>query len=332
MSATKPQQLTPLGSALAGALGACFSTSVVYPLDVAKTRLQAYHATKEREPPSLVALLKQIYEEEGIAGYYKGFLATMLNTFSMQYAYFFFYTLVRGSYIKRLQARTPKGAKTPPLSTATELLMGAAAGALAQIFTLPASTIAARQQMGDSVDELGNPRRKRSKRLSGDLENGLEEKRDDSFWGVAQEIYEEEGVTGFWLSLGPSMTLTVNPAITYGVFERVKSAVLIAAEKSGNVAIAHKGKLAPRWTFYIGALSKALATVITYPQILTKTRMQTRSADAEEALEEGKDAPKPHEFHHKEMKHPDSWHILRRTYHEKGFLGLYQVRCPIYNA
>lgn len=60
--------------------------------------------------------------------------------------------------------------------------------------------------------------------------------------------------------------------------------------------------------------------------------MQTRSADAEEAQEEGKDAPKRHEFHHKEMKHPDSWHILRRTYNEKGFLGLYQVRCPTYNA
>ena len=29
-----------------------------------------------------------------------------------------------------------------------------------------------------------------------------EEKRDDSFWGVVKEIYEEEGPTGYWLGLG----------------------------------------------------------------------------------------------------------------------------------
>lgn len=32
----------------------------------------------------MVMIMKQVYEEEGIAGYYKGFVATMLNTFSMR--------------------------------------------------------------------------------------------------------------------------------------------------------------------------------------------------------------------------------------------------------
>ena len=243
--------------------------------------------------PSLIDIMKQIYEEEGIVGYYKGFVATMLNTFSMrecttflvlyvltyptEYAYFFFYSLVRTSYIKRLNSRLPKGAKAPPLSTAAELLLGAAAGALAQIFTLPVSTIATRQQIGESQDEEGNPRRIRSSRkrtANGDAEKGVaqtdeekvqeeeEQERDDSFWGVTKEIYREEGPTGFWLGLGPSMVLTVNPAITYGVFERVKSAVLVASEKSGRTDFASNGKLAPRVTFYVGALSKILATIV----------------------------------------------------------------------
>ncbi|KAG9105504.1 ADP/ATP carrier protein, partial [Ceratobasidium sp. 392] len=38
---SKSEQLTPFGHALAGALGGVFSNAVVYPLDTAKTRIQA---------------------------------------------------------------------------------------------------------------------------------------------------------------------------------------------------------------------------------------------------------------------------------------------------
>ena len=55
--------------------------------------------------------------------------------------------------MKRLAARRPAGAPAPPLSTAAELLLGAAAGALAQIFTIPVSVIATRQQIGRSLDK-----------------------------------------------------------------------------------------------------------------------------------------------------------------------------------
>lgn len=271
-----------------------------------------------------------------------------------EYAYFFFYSLVRTSYIKRLSSRLPKGAKAPPLSTAAELLLGAAAGALAQIFTLPVATIATRQQIGESQDAEGNPRtaRRKQRAANGDAEKALPEadvekqERDDSFWAIAKEIYGEEGPTGFWLGLGPSMVLTVNPAITYGVFERVKSAVVIASEKSGRTDIVKNGKLAPRMTFYVGALSKILATIvrsfsalclilsltwlqITYPYIMTKIKIQARSADTEEAEEEGKEKPEPNESHHKHMKHATSLQVLHRIYVENGFVGWYQV-CPIY--
>ena len=72
--------------------------------------------------------------------------------------------------------------------------------------------------------------------------------------GVAREIIEE-GVTGLWLGLKPGLVLTVNPAITYGAFERVKSLVLMA---QGNVTT----KMSPWLSFIIGALSKTLATVV----------------------------------------------------------------------
>lgn len=159
-----------------------------------------------------------------------------------EYAYFFFYSFVRNAYIKRLTLKLAPGSKLPPLSTAAELSLGALAGALAQIFTIPVSVIATRQQVGRNSDEP----------LS-----ASSEKSDDSFLGVAREIVREEGVTGLWLGIKPGLVLTVNPAITYGMFERVKSLLLLAKAKAGS-----NDKLTPGLSFLVGALSKTLATIV----------------------------------------------------------------------
>lgn len=147
---------------------------------------------------------------------------------------------MRSTYIKRLTKKLAPGSKLPPLSTVAELLLGAVAGALAQIFTIPVSVIATRQQ-------VGRPEKTYS--------SGKDT--DDSFMGVAREIIEEEGVGGLWLGLKPGLVLTVNPAITYGVFERVKSLVLLARGDSS-------AKMGAWLSFVIGALSKTLATIVTY--------------------------------------------------------------------
>ncbi|KAJ7031292.1 mitochondrial carrier domain-containing protein [Mycena alexandri] len=294
-----PVKLTPFGAALAGALGGCFSTAVVYPLDVAKTRIQASKG-KSKDDLSMLAVLLRIFKKEGIFGFYRGFGATMLNTFSMQYAYFFFYSFVRNSYINRLTRKLPAGAALPALSTAAELLIGAIAGALAQIFTIPVSVIATRQQVGrQNAAKPG----------------------DDSFLGVAREIVDEEGVGGLWLGIKPGLVLTVNPAITYGAFERVKGIFIAAQVKAGA-----SDKISPGLSFLIGALSKTLATVVTYPYIMAKVRIQTRTADTEEALVEHVDLPVANHPHHKDSKlrHPGALDILAQVLQREGPAGWYR--------
>lgn len=246
-------------------------------MNSAKTRIQAMPADakgKRKDDLSMLTVLVRIFKKEGIMGFYRGFGATMLNTFSMrawfypnfpkltydtitrspEYAYFFFYSFVRNSYINRLIRKLPPGSKVPVLSTAAELLLGALAGALAQIFTIPVSVIATRQQVGP-------PSRPKVPKPLADASVPAEEEEDDkdpeSFLGVAREIIEEEGVSGLWLGIKPGLVLTVNPAITYGVFERVKSLLLLAKQKAGS-----SDKLTPGMSFLIGALSKTLATVV----------------------------------------------------------------------
>ncbi|KAF8434111.1 mitochondrial carrier domain-containing protein [Boletus edulis BED1] len=278
--ATPSQQLTPFGAALAGALGACFSNAIVYPLDVAKTRVQATSSIakgKRKDELTMSSVLLDILKHEGILGWYRGFAATMLNTFSMQYAYFFFYSFLRTSYIKRLTARGPPGPKAPVLSTAAELSLGAAAGALSQIFTIPVSVIATRQQVG------------RSPRGQNASENSPTSNDDDSFLTIAREIIREEGVTGLWLGIKPGMVLTVNPAITYGVYERLKSILSLARATAGATE-----KLTPGMTFLLGAFSKTLATIVTYPYIMAKVRIQARTSEGDTDEENGlADVPQP---------------------------------------
>ncbi|KZP00376.1 mitochondrial carrier [Calocera viscosa TUFC12733] len=285
------EQLTPFGHALAGALGAVFSNSAVYPLDTIKTRIQAGEnkvTLKSGKEKHLGAfeLLYKILREEGVGGYYAGYAASMLSTFSQSYAYFFAYTVVRTAYLRRLTRRA-SGASVQ-ISTAMELALGALAGALAQIFTIPVSVIATRQQIGSA--------HLHSSRASND-------ERDNSFLGVAKDIVREDGITGLWAGLKPGLVLTVNPAITYGVFERIKGIVLA---RDGAK------KLKPWTAFLVGALSKTLATVVTYPYIMAKIRLQARRH-----MKEGKGP----QHHH---KHKGAIELLAQVLKEDGVKGWYE--------
>lgn len=110
---------------------------------------------------------------------------------STNFAYFYWYSVVRTLY-----ARTQTVPKPP--GTAVELSLGAVAGAIAQIFTIPVAVITTRQQT--------QPRGVRK----GLLETGKE------------VIDSEDGWTGLWRGLKASLVLVVNPAITYGAYQRLR--------------------------------------------------------------------------------------------------------------
>jgi adenine nucleotide transporter 17 len=80
-----------------------------------------------------------------------------------------------------------------------ELLLGALAGALAQVFTIPVGVVATRQQL-----EVGT--------------------KGQTFMETVADIIKEDGITGLWRGLKPSLVLTVNPAITYGLHTSVSCA------------------------------------------------------------------------------------------------------------
>ncbi|OCF45732.1 adenine nucleotide transporter [Kwoniella heveanensis CBS 569] len=219
----------------------------------------------------MLMMLVRIISREGLGGMFHGFGASMLGTFSQQFAYFFFHTLLRSTYIKRLSA-TPSSSKTQlpavnarpiSLSTSSELLLGALAGALAQIFTIPVQVIATRQQLWKT------PSSHQHHHQHGDHGHHAVQ-HSPSLMETAHEIISEKGITGLWTGLKPGLVLTVNPAITYGAFERLKS--LRLAQRGAGAT----GKLGVGEAFWLGVGSKTLATIVTYPYIFAKVRLQAK--------------------------------------------------------
>lgn len=128
---------------------------------------------------------------EGISGLYAGINGALLGVYSTNFAYFYWYSFVREMYLRSQKVVHP--------STATELALGAVAGAIAQVFTIPIAVVTTRQQTQSKAER-----------------KGLIE--------TAREIAEgEDGLTGLWRGLKASLVLVVNPAITYGAYERLKT-------------------------------------------------------------------------------------------------------------
>ena len=262
LSSVNAAPLPPWGSAVAGATGAVLANALVYPLDMyvlqpspatpltstsVKTRLQT-QVKRKGDQQSLAAnhvhykstmhAIQHILEDEGLTGLYSGISGSLLGVASTNFAYFYWYSVVRTLYTKY---QTIPG----PPSTAVELSLGAVAGAIAQLFTIPVAVITTRQQTQPKGDKKGL------------IDTGRE------------VVHGEDGWTGLWRGLKASLVLVVNPAITYGAYQRLRE-------------IMYPGKVAlkPHQAFLLGALSKSLATIVTQPLIVAKVGLQSRPPPA----------------------------------------------------
>ena len=133
-----------------------------------------------------------------------------------------------------------------------EIGVGVVAGAFSKFFTTPIQQIVTRKQTAAMLSRDPASSRPYSASTS----------------GIAHEIYHEKGLQGFWSGYSASLVLTLNPSITM-LLHKALLRLLVSREKQSDPGA--------RVTFLLAAISKALASTVTYPFSLAKTRAQISS-------------------------------------------------------
>lgn len=274
-----------LTEATSGAVGGLLSTSMLYPLDTCKTKYQAEaRAGKHRKYRSPADVFKEALQSRQLFSLYQGLETKNLQSFVSQFIYFYSYSYIKNIYLKR--------SRKERMGTGANLIVAAAAGACTAIITQPLDTASARMQ----TRSFGKSR-------------GLWETLTAGGWRRAYD------------GLGASLVLTSNPAVQYTVFEQLKNRLVrtqrAQAAAMGNPESASPVVLSALVAFLLGALSKTIATIVTYPAIRCKVLLQV--AEGKEYMDDQKSIERPSSRPPKRMI--DAINII---WHREGAFGFYK--------
>ncbi|AFR94443.2 hypothetical protein C343_02523 [Cryptococcus neoformans C23] len=254
-------KLPPLLQATSGALGSAVGNFIVFPLDVATTRMQ--HASKKPKAKRLSLILtlhRLLSRRHALTRIYSGFKADTLSSLLSSFIYFYTYTaLQKGLHQYRLKQAVYQAAPSPAgvggLSSKAsdiastkrtpleELIIGVLAGVTSKGIVLPISTVSVRQQVRES---------------------GEDEKR--SVLQTLLAISQEDGLKGLFSGLGPTIPLTLLPSLTLYIHSLLLRILVPERHRAHPPGVV---------TFLLGALSNALATIPLYPLILVKVLDQS---------------------------------------------------------
>jgi adenine nucleotide transporter 17 len=123
---------------------------------------------------------------------------------------------------------------------------------------------------------------------------------------VVRQMYQDQGLGGFFKGLAPSMIMVINPTIQYILYESLvaralewqrnsravqaharlgarpagsQSAAAAAVQRHSSAAAGGTGGMALRALdiFVLSALAKIGATLVTYPLLVVKNRLQVNA-------------------------------------------------------
>lgn len=238
---------------------------------------------------------------------YSGLQPAAIETTASNAIYFYFYSLLRAVAVSAFRARRglpavkagSTEARTEDIGVPASLLVAAVAGAINMVCTSPAQVVSTQMQAKANL--------KRQLAAKG---QGTDAIRSDAL-GVVSTIYQEDGIFGFWKGLLPNLILVVNPAVQYMAYEWLiqrhttyKQKQLV---KAGAVLSGTRVKLSAGEVFVLGASAKIAATIVTYPMIVIKSRLQAASSHTAA-----------------DLQYKGTWDAIYRIAKEEGLGGFYK--------
>ncbi|KAL3824098.1 hypothetical protein ACJIZ3_020127 [Penstemon smallii] len=244
--------------AAAGAAAGGIAATFVCPLDVIKTRLQVHGLPQMHNPSSghrirgsvIFTSLQNIVRNEGLKGLYRGLTPTLAALLPNWAVYFTVY-----GQLKELLHSHEGG--NGQLTIASNMIAASGAGAATAIATNPLWVVKTRLQtqgMRQGVVPYKN------------------------IFSALRRIAHEEGLRGWYSGLLPSLAGVCHVAIQFPAYERIKFYLANRDNKSTN-------ELNPWEVTIASSFAKVVASVLTYPHEVVRSRLQEQGQIRNSALQ-----------------------------------------------
>ncbi|KAF6249924.1 mitochondrial carrier domain-containing protein [Scenedesmus sp. NREL 46B-D3] len=289
---------------VAGGIGSLIALVTTYPL---KTSHPAAGGLQGPQPVSCreagagaqpVKLLQSLLPS--IGALYSGLQPAAIETTASNAIYFYFYSLLRAGVVSNFRARRglPRvsagsaEARSEDIGVAASLLVAAVAGAINMVVC---TQMQARANM--------------KRQLAAQGQAGAGQAIRSDAMGVVGSIWQEDGALGFWKGLAPNLILVVNPAVQYMAYEWLTQRHKVLKQKrlARMGVAAGRVKLSAGEVFVLGASAKVAATIVTYPMIVIKSRLQ--AAGSHTAAD---------------LQYAGTWDAIRRIWAEEGPGGYFK--------
>ncbi|KAF2834542.1 mitochondrial carrier [Patellaria atrata CBS 101060] len=286
--------LPALGHAVSGSVGTAVSHLLLYPLDLVITRLQVQQRSsrpkdsseKKLEPEEyrdIVDAFRRIHlEEGGVRALYQGVWQDTAKSVVDSFLFFLAYDFLGNSRKAQLQKTKTAGTHEPRLNVTDELVIGVLAGAFCKFLTTPIQNVVTRTQTAALNNNFSTPTHT-TLFPSSESPKKTSRRQSPSTSDIIRGIHAEKGLPGFWSGYPASLILTLNPSLTF-LFHSFLQQIFKRTGRNPSGAL----------TFLVAALSKALASTITYPFSAAKTRAQaSRSSSVTSIFEKSSASSNP---------------------------------------
>ncbi|CAN7937246.1 unnamed protein product [Ixodes hexagonus] len=225
--------------AVAGAAGSAVAMTVFFPLDTVRSRLQV---EEHRESKNTLALLRELIRDEGPGSVYRGLGPVLTSLWCSNFVYFYSF--------HGLRSVAAAGDATSH-SALSDLFLASVAGVINVLTTTPLWVVNTRIKMQGA------------KLVAGDRDSLRKYPRYEGLWHGLRHIARTEGLGALWSSTLPSLVLVSSPAVQFMVYEALK-------RRAADANLPLNGAV----VFAIGALSKVVSTIATYPLQLVQAKLR----------------------------------------------------------
>jgi adenine nucleotide transporter 17 len=236
------QNDTIASEVLSASLGGAISASILYPLEVLKTKMQVQNDDddddnddEEKKKKGMVEYAKKLYEKEGLGVFWNGIETSAFQSALEKAFYFFAYTSLKQVH-QFVRVMVNPASASQSLDGVTNLALGCLADWAHLPITMPIDC----------------------------LTTAIQTSKKQNAFALMLTILKEgnpyKGIQAYYV-------LCFKPALQYTIFEQVKTAVL-KGRKSKTLTVAE--------AFVLGMVARTIATMAVFPFVRAKVVMQSQ--------------------------------------------------------